>query len=310
MQWGQIKTLFILCFLLLDIYLLFLFIEKEKVDNLSTLDSPELSIEETLESENITISDDLPEDQPDEAYLSVRQKQFSDEETEMLMDLDNQVSEIISRNFIVSQFEDPIPIPEDSTNEEVSQIVQSNVLFAGEYAFESWNKELNIITFFQKKNDRTIYFNQNGLLLVYLNDDNEMIAYSQSLLDEQESNNEKRSLIEPLYAIGALYNDNLLYPGEEVTEVEIGYHTMLPLDNGIQVFVPTWKVTVNENRNHYVNASESIIFSNNEDEFIEEAINRSLEKVRTIEGKTELKESMVRILLEKYEEINNRSEEE
>ncbi|MFD2045664.1 two-component system regulatory protein YycI [Ornithinibacillus salinisoli] len=308
MQWGQIKTLFILCFLLLDIYLLVLFLEKEQEADRPFLNNPDLSIEETLEQEKIGIPDELPEELPDEAFIQANQKHFTDEELDRITSLENQKVTNVNKNMIVSIFEEPITLPEKSSEEAIEQLVKSNILFPEEFSFEYWDTDTNILVFFQRKNERAIYFNQNALLLVYLNDDNEFVAYTQSMLGEPESNNDKKSLISPILAIDTLYEENQLFSGQAVTDMDIGYYTMFPLDNGTQVFVPTWKLTVDEERDLFVNATERLVYPNNEG-FIEEAINRNLERVRLIKDQPDLKEEMVNILLEKYEVIN-RSEEE
>ncbi|SET24668.1 Two-component signal transduction system YycFG, regulatory protein YycI [Oceanobacillus limi] len=308
MQWGQIKTVFIICFLLLDIYLIVLFLEKEQSEDYSTNELTDLSIEEQLKLEEIGI-DNLPEEQPDEERINVQQKQFTDEEKDSLNSFGNQVSEVVDNSFILSLFEEPISIPDEATNEEINQVVKGNIIFAGEFDFEYRNDEANVLVFFQEKNGRTVYFNHSGLLLVLLNENNEMTGYVQTVLGDPEKSSDKSELIKPITAVGTLLDNYRLFSGDEVTDMEIGYHTFFPLENGVQVFVPTWKVEVNEEHNHFINALEKKIFPTDELTFIEEAIDRSLERARSIGDNLEFRENMVSILLEKYE-VLNRSEEQ
>ena len=84
MQWGQIKTVFILGFLILNVYLLIQFLEKQDQEDLSLLDREESTIEEKLNSENITITRELSEEEEREPFLSVRQKIFDDDDKDQL----------------------------------------------------------------------------------------------------------------------------------------------------------------------------------------------------------------------------------
>src|SRR5690625_6442143 len=81
MQWSQIKTLFILTFLILNIYLAVQLINKQKQADLAVLEHGQSSFEEVLQSENITIPDSL-QDEAEERFISVRQKVFTEEDIE------------------------------------------------------------------------------------------------------------------------------------------------------------------------------------------------------------------------------------
>src|SRR5690625_2952033 len=100
MQWSQIKTLFILSFLILDIYLIVQFIDKQDQENMGILEQEESTIEQRLEDENITIPD-LPEEEENESFITVRPKIFTEEEMEIIGRLSNQKTAIVN-NFIVS----------------------------------------------------------------------------------------------------------------------------------------------------------------------------------------------------------------
>lgn len=308
MQWGQIKTLFILCFLLLDIYLLFLVLQKEGTEDFAQEQRDEEKQEhgQILQSENIKIPDNLPEKLPDEAYVTIKQKNFDKKEVSLIKSMANQEVEVVNNSFILSKLEDEIPIPENATSEAIAQLVSSTVYLGKDFKFQYWDEERNILVFSQTKNNRPVYYNQNGMLLVFLNDENEIIGYVQSLLGEPEKvqEEEKKPLILPITAIHRLYEANIILPSDEVNDAEIVYHSRFPLESGLQVLVPTWKITVNENREHLVNAIETIIISVSDD-FIENVLDLSIENTRAIKGNEDFKESMLEILTSK---LNNRSE--
>lgn len=280
MQWNQIKTLFILCFLVLNIYLLYLLLDKQKEADIGVIEREDATLEEQLESENITYGD-LPDAEDKEAFLSVKQKKFEKEDKKHLDDFSNQESIILDDNFIISEFKDPIKIPSDASAGTLSNLIKNDMLYSEEYEFWSWNEQYNVLVFFQEKNERPIYFNRNGIILVFLNEKNEAISYVQTMLGDTEEAEDKKSLIQPIKAIETLYLTNQLNAGENVSNMKMGYHTRVPLADGIQVFVPTWKVSIDEERNYFVNAIEGFTFSGNDGDFLNETISTYHDSIRS-----------------------------
>lgn len=285
MQWGQIKTILILSFLILDIYLFAQFLEKKEQADLAVLEQEPSTIEEQLSAESITI-EQLPEKTEEETYISVQQKLFTEEE---LSNYDVQVEQetyLIDQYFIASQLEEPMEIPKGATVEEIAQLFNEIVYFPDEYEYWNWNEDLNIIIFFQKKLDRPVYYNQNGLVLLFLNDENEITFYLQTMLGETETLAEKGKLIEPIRAIETLYMANELHPGDIVTNVNIGFYTRVPFEGDVQVFAPIWKVNVNKEKDFFVNAIEGFTFSANEQDFLLEFIDTAIHKLQVQRNNT------------------------
>src|SRR5690625_7676190 len=77
------------------------------------------------------------------------------------------------------------------------------------------------------------------------------------MLDKSDDQQEKRKLISAIEAIEKLYNSSELNVGDNVTTVDIGFHTRVPLENGVQVFVPVWKITVDDERHYFVKDRKS-----------------------------------------------------
>lgn len=287
MQWKQIKTLFILCFLLLDVYLLVLFFDKQKDADLSTAPQTSFTIDQRLEVENISISADLPEKDLEESYISVQQKLFTTEEMDQLADKKNQQSVVIDRNIILSRFDTPIPVPEDASKETINSLLKSKFLLPENYQYWGWNTEMNVLFFFQKKSERPIYYNQNGIIMVFLNDDNKAIYYTQTMLGEADSPSGPESLIDSMVAIQLLFDDNKLHTGDNITNVDLGFYTFIPLTSGEQVFAPTWTITVNGEKKFYVNAIENLVFSSDEPKFLTNAVSTIKSKVQKLEDSDE-----------------------
>lgn len=304
MRWSQIKTLFIISFLILNIYLLMQFLGKQDQADLSTLEYQESTIEEQLAGENIEIPD-LDDDDIKEPFISVRQKVFTSSDMKKFDSFEDQEAELISNNFIVSLFDKPIKISSNASNEQIEEVMEKRFIYPDEYEFWNWNKEKNILVFFQKKLNRPIYYNRNGMIAVFLNDKNEIMFYTQTMLGEEEARQDKKTLSKPITAIETLYNSQKLDPGDTVSKVDIGLHTRVPLENGVQVFVPTWKVTVNDEQNYFVNAIEGFVFSGEEQEFIEETIQHDVERIEESQLKKKTKKKILDLFEDKVEDTTN-----
>lgn len=305
MQWGNIKTLFILSFLILNIYLVSAFIDRQQ--DVGYLDNQELPIEDQLASEQIT-NDADPVDVTEAAYISVIQRELSDEDLEELDELEEQTTEVFNNNMIISEWNSPIQLSKDMTSEGLEAAILPHVLYGNEYTFSEWNEELNILMFFQVKEKSPIYYNENGLLLVYLNDDNEATHYSQTILGEVEVEDDPVQLNQPTQVIGQLFKANYLQRGDNVSRIQIGYYSRISAE-GIQVFAPTWKVTVNESRDHFVNAIEGLIYESNETEFLLDIIGEHTIRMNMLDEENELRENFLPLLEDRLE-MDNRSETE
>lgn len=306
MQWSQIKTLFILCFLVLDVYLIFQFLEKREAADLSLLEPENATLEERLEDEKITIKR-LPETQPEDAFMSVKQKELSKSQINKLKDLSNQEAASADGKYIISHFKKPLKLSDNDSSETIYNKLRKEIMGLKEYHYGEWNKEANVILFFQEKNNRPVYFNQSGMVAVFLNDKNEAVGYFQSMLSTPEKYKDKKSLIKPMDAIGKLYENNLLNSGDEVSEVKIGYYTVVPLTNGVQVFAPTWKVTVNDKRSYFVNAIEGGVISKDDMSFLGESVKFIKAKLGELDHDKAVNKEMRKLLSEK-EKLFNRSD--
>lgn len=277
------------------------FLDKQDEANLRVLEPDDSTIEQILESEDITVNH-LPEERAEEPFISVKQKVFDKGDISKFDHFSNQEIEVINDTYLISTFKKPLALPKKASPEMLEGFVRNTFAYPDDYVLWDWNKELNVLVFFQQENDRPVYFNQNGMILVFLNDDDEVIFYTQTMLEEAESLQDKRELMKPIQAIETLYNANELRSGDEVTAMDIGFHTRTPSERGVQVFVPTWKITVNENQNYFINAIEGWIFLSNELDFLAETIENSIERMK-LEENDEREEINMIILQEKLEQL-------
>ncbi|WLR50836.1 two-component system regulatory protein YycI [Bacillus tianshenii] len=257
MDWNKIKTIFILTFLILDLFLVFQFIDKRNASSqLSWI--RETKIEEQLQAENISYPD-IPEETVEEPFIRAEKKKFTRQELEKLT---HQTITLIHDGPIVSILDKPYPLHENNVEDRLEEFLESYVYDGREYKVWKWNKETNKLLLFQTYNDRMIYYNENGLLSIQLDEKNQIIGYEQAHLEniqevDDEGNNQ--DILQGIRALESLYRKNYLTYGSNVSNIELGYYKVVPLSGDVQFFAPTWHIQINEETNYFVNAIEGQI---------------------------------------------------
>ncbi|WP_181397424.1 two-component system regulatory protein YycI [Gracilibacillus dipsosauri] len=274
MQWGQIKTLFILCFLILDIFLLRQYIDNQQ-EELSY--NTEETTQEDYLATNLKGLDNIPEEPTKAATLNAKSKEFTEEEISEIDKLPNQKSVIIDDTMIVSHFDSPEAFDLDTTKESIKE----NIWNDEQYNLEDYvvDEQTNTYIFFQELDD-PIYYNLSGVLMIKVNENGEMTHYVQTILEKTEEQ-PVEELIMPLTVITKLFNNGNISPGSEITEVDLGYHNLLPLPNGEQVLLPTWEIEVDDNTYFYINAVEGHNSNREAHDFVMEMKNLIGESVGT-----------------------------
>lgn len=308
MQWGQIKLLFIVCFLVLDIFLIKQLLDKQEEVSFITESTKEEQL--TL---NINGLSDLSEETVEAPLIYAVNQSFSTEDSIRLEQYANQKNVIVDDIYLFGQFDAPVPITIDDSGVN-NESLNSLILNSGDYTYWGKDEKSNSLLFFQTM-EQPIYFNQNALLLIQLNDDGEMIQYVQTkLVKEEEEEEEARDLITEIDAVSRLFhNAGSLEQGDTVTDVALGYHNVTSF-NGLQILNPTWNVTVDETDNYFVNAIEGHAYPQN-DEFIKTTIktyqdvikNASMSELQFIKIEEEDEEELIENIEQNLIQISNAS---
>ncbi|RCW64524.1 two-component system regulatory protein YycI [Saliterribacillus persicus] len=260
MQWSQIKTLFILCFLILDIFLLNQFINNLETD---VTYLPEFSSEESLRN-NINGLENIPEETMSVGMLYATRKEITESDVNELSGFSNQNIVVLENHLILSQLQNPVEIDEEAMDD-----LDLNIWNFDEYVYWGKDENTNSLVFFQEIGE-TILYNQSGVLIISLNDQGEMVGYVQTVLEEEEDQPEEEDVIKPMEAVSTLYLNGQIVSGDTITNVDIGYHNLAPLPNGGQVLTPTWDIEVNDSDHFFVNAMEGHFSSRDLNTFVTE----------------------------------------
>ncbi|WP_176142475.1 two-component system regulatory protein YycI [Halobacillus hunanensis] len=271
MQWGQIKTLFIFSFLVLDLFLLQQFLDKQT--SIQTIGDSQY--ETSLNNADITISNNVPEEAPTVSLITASADDFSEDQLDVIRELEGQTAKVYNKNLLTSTLDEPVAV----TEETIAGVVSKYVPFSSQYSFWNLNEELGRAVFFQKANSRTVYYNSGGVLIVHI-ESGKMTGYQLVHLKVlNQSGEEKQELINPLEVVERLYTDGVINEGDTVTDMSIGYYSAYSLDPGRkasdQLFAPVWKVTINGNDDAFYSAlaAKPIYLQLDENEFIQKTMN-------------------------------------
>lgn len=256
-DWGRTKTIFILIFLALDLFLVYQIIEKRTTAELEYM--TESTIEEQLEADEITYGN-LPKELERESYITAKRKKFISSD---LMKLKNQTISFISDDWIISKLTKPIALPDRNIEAFLVEFLKENVISGNSYMYWGWDKKANKLLFFQTYRERPLFFNEYAMISMQLNKANEIISYEQKMMvdiKEIEEEGSNQEIIPPLKAIEILYNKDYLTSSGHITKVELGYYKNVPISEDVQIFVPTWHVVLDNEMDYFVNAIDGQIF--------------------------------------------------
>lgn len=258
MDWSRAKTIFIITFLILDI---FLFIQLIHQKNRNTFDLlKETSIEEQLLADEIKVGS-LPEEPKKESYVEADSKIFTKEDLSSLKD---QSITIENGNLLKSVLSKPYPLKENWNSNDVNQFVQTHILNGANYTLWNMNKEEHTITYYQGYNNKLFYKNNGGKIEIQLNNKNEIVSYTQTMLEDIKEIKEQE-IITAHEAMVILYKKRLLKSGSNITNVSLGYYTLTPVMSS-QLLTPTWRFKIEGQEDLFVNAVEGHVIQITDDE--------------------------------------------
>jgi regulatory protein YycI of two-component signal transduction system YycFG len=264
MEWSKTKTIFILAFLILDIYLAYEYFQLRGESNYAVIQ--EATLEERLDAEGIEYKGKLPEDIGKGYYITAKSKDFSLEEISKLknqsMVVTNSSLPIDSFRTLKMDLKEPFPLPEVNVKSKINQFLRENIIGGELYHYWYTDEETNTIICIQQYKNQNIFQSKEdhiAMVIFYLNEDREIFAYEQSMLEDIKEVEEKETAISPIKALEALYNKNYLPSNSKIEDIQYGFYTHIPLTNQ-QILAPIWHITVeNEQKkreDYYVNALE------------------------------------------------------
>lgn len=263
MQWGQIKTLFIICFLILNIFLVKQLIDRQQ-DEITFI--PITSREDELKF-NINGLDNISDETYTAPLIHTQNYNYNLRAKEEIEALSGQKAVVVDNYYLFSRFNEPVDFDFDDSESEL----RDYVLNGDRYTYWGELESANVLVFFQEM-EHPVFYNANAILLIHLNSEGHMTQYAQTQLRIVGSPEDGRSLIKQYDAIYRLYHHfKEILTGDTITQASLGYHNLVSLPNGEMILNPTWDIQVNNNDHHFINAIDGHNYPQN-DQFYQEKI--------------------------------------
>ncbi|KAA6447219.1 two-component system regulatory protein YycI [Bacillus swezeyi] len=250
MEWNRTKTIFIIVFLILDIFLAFQYFDKRRINEFPILEKS--TLQEDMKADHISYSN-LSKESSKGSSISAQKRIFKESEIKSLKGQKPKPLMNMSKGDPVTEikmeFDKPIALPKTDIMTKAREIVNQEIIDGSKYKFWKIDKAQNQIIFFQTYNGNYIFQdrqnnanNEMGEVVLYFNDKNEVVSYKQSMLQEiKEVKTE--NLISAVGAVEALYYPDYLKKYSKIKSAELGYFTQYPLASA-QIFVPVWRIEV------------------------------------------------------------------
>ncbi|KYD07975.1 two-component system regulatory protein YycI [Heyndrickxia sporothermodurans] len=264
MDWNKTKTMFIIVFLILDIFLFVQFSRQYSDSKIEQL-KEDPSLEDRLKEAEITYNISFPSESIKVQYISAKTKKFTEKEIKELV---NQTVTIgPNKTSLFSTFKKPEKLNSSFDPIQLETFISENMLYGNQYKYWEYDKDKNVIIFYQTYEDKQFFKNDSGQLVLILNDKNEVVSYKQTILEKMEKRGGEKAL--PIMtAIGNLYAKNMIFAKSEVVKAELGYYTLIPQTES-QMLVPTWHFVVKHGKvadDLFVNAIDGRVIPKNDKE--------------------------------------------
>ncbi|MFE0505291.1 two-component system regulatory protein YycI [Peribacillus butanolivorans] len=263
MDWNNTKSIFIMVFFILNIFLLYQFLEKINDYTYESMTEP--LTEELLKEDEITIAVPLPKQKVKDQFLIANSKNFDKKDLQYLK---NQKAKIIDDKNLVGTFKTPVSMSDEINAANVEIFLKEYILNGNDYRFWSYDKINQTIICYQVADKKMFYNNSKGKVTLYLNKKGEVVSYEQMYLEGIEKFNKPKELESALNAIGALYNHGDIAPKSKVTNVQLGFYNSLQTTSVSHLLVPTWWVVLDDETDLFVNAFDGQVIELNTEEKI------------------------------------------
>ncbi len=248
MDWGRAKTILILSFLCLNLFLGYQLWEEKKQQSIqgqiSQLQIDEL--EQRLRDADIIFSEEsILDKMPEMSNMKVLVKDLRE------LGFNQAVGQINWENHqLEAFFKQPIALPEVEADR--NTLYLSYVPLFDQYQIDVDRSTSEMPIFLQNINGYPVFTSTLQLTI----DEQGWSGYKQSYYNPEEKG-ASRQVVSAYTTLAVLLENGIFEAGEEVQQVRLGY-TIEQLDTDVQFLVPAWRV-VHTNGIHYINGFTGMV---------------------------------------------------
>ncbi|VWX34123.1 two-component system regulatory protein YycI [Exiguobacterium oxidotolerans] len=261
MDWSKAKTLLILTFLILNVYLV--------VQLMDRMIEPRI-VATTASGKTILKDRKIDEKQlqtasRDIGYLTaeVDSSSLAPKESSPIKDAITSVKNQVEWSVRLSK---PSPLDSKAMRDSATSFVQSSVNHGSDYTFWKFDNKQNELTFVQTYKGQPLYSTPEqsrddeamigpSLLVLQLNDDKEIVSYKQRHLNEVVRQAQDVTLLSASEAVIQLSEQGLFPASKKMTGHKLGYFCLVTEGTkSVQILPPTWQIELDGEELYFVNA--------------------------------------------------------
>ncbi len=249
MDWSRAKTILIISFLCLDLFLVWqVWINRSEWQIAEQNLRSASGLENELRKLEIALDAEIPVDTPEMNYLHVRYGM------NLTVNEEYSPGQIIdqSEGKVISIFAEAIPLEEPEEPDKWPQGLKEKLIDYAEYRHDPYQKSDQGISFYQVYQKTPLF---NAVLQLKWKD-GLVMGYEQTYF-EVISRGSGRKVISASTAILTMVENGIIKQGEKIESVELGYYSPT-YDAEIQVLSPVWRV-VHSGNIHYINGITGVI---------------------------------------------------
>lgn len=245
MDFKRVENILIVAFLLVNIFLASILINRAQDSQASTVSQQEISVLEEMANRNIDLPE-LTENTPQLTYLQSTKEEFSESEVESLP---NQTGSLNAAGNVYSGIlSEPLELSSSSklTDQDLRKIesfMQSDaVIYGEEYSYFYFDPVQSQAIYTQGHNGIPIA-DGTASVTFHFDSNHDILAYDQSYAGELQPQGRNLILISEREAVEILFQNNKLPSNSSVSKPRLSYFRTLDLDD-ISMYAPVWFVQV------------------------------------------------------------------
>ncbi|WP_251898129.1 two-component system regulatory protein YycI [Lactiplantibacillus paraplantarum] len=262
MNFRRIEWIFLLAFVVLDIFLGFMFVQTSSKSTKTTGDTATTVIRE-MRADNISFKN--PDTHEGTGYYIAGSNESGLKQ--QLSQLTEQSARVQSSGKLVSTLRATTTIDTQSPKADLTTFMsqRTNVIHGTEYVYDADLSTSGDYVFVQKVADGEILTGA-GQVHLFVNKDKQLTSYTQTYVANVKTLREKAVTISEKKALVALYQYNQVSSSSRVVWAKLGYSRLLKLKDS-SVYVPTWIFAVRGKNSsnislHRINAFTSASMKN------------------------------------------------
>jgi len=235
MNFRRIEWIFLIAFVVLDIFLGFMFVQTSSKSTTTSGDTATTVIRE-MRADNISFSD--PKTSESTGYYIAGSN--DNDLKQRIGQLTEQTARIESSGKLTSTLRTVQTITANRAKAELTTFMKqsTNVIHGDEYVYDTDLSSKSEYVFVQKVADGDILTNA-GQVHLTVNKSNQLTSYTQTYVDNVKTLREKAVTISEKKALVALYQYNQVSNSSRIMWAKLGYSRLLKLKDS-SVYVPTW----------------------------------------------------------------------